>query len=263
MKKLVLVFISLIFFVSSGVGAFVLGEEEGSQAGRVAPATKQAKAPRFSLSFYYGAGFSETSALVSWSEEVFYESALYNINYATRKGNFFEIGLGYQFSSNVGVEIGGIFGSRNIEANYTASVPHPLFFNFPREANAQDRFKISENAVFFNMVIFVPMKRLSLNFFGGPAYFLASVDLIKEITVSESYPYESISISSQKEKISRNVFGGNVGAGFDFFLSSNFALFLKGHYFFGKANFDPAGDIPALSLSLVGGQVGGGVKLRF
>ena len=88
-------------------------------------------------------------------------------------------------------------------------------------------------------------------------------NLIKEIKTAETYPYESISLSSQKEKITQNVFGGNVGVGFDFLLSTNFAFFLKGHYFFGKANFDPAGEIPTLSLSLIGGQIGGGIKLRF
>ena len=263
MRKSTLVLISLIFFLLIGLGLIRPKELWASPGKQVALTSQQKKIPKFSLSFNYGAGLSKATSLLSWTQDVYYESALYDIDYATKKGNYFGIGVGYQFSSYVGVEIGGIFGSRNMKANYTASLPHPLLFNSPREADAQERFKVNENAVFFNVVIFVPMKRLSLNFFGGPAYFSASANLIKEIKTAETYPYESISLSSQTEKITQNVFGGNVGVGFDFLLSTNFAFFLKGHYFFGKANFDPAGEIPTLSLSLIGGQIGGGIKLRF
>jgi len=263
MRKSTLVLISLIFFLLIGLGLIRPKELWASPGKQVALTSQQKKIPKFSLSFNYGAGLSKATSLLSWTQDVYYESALYDIDYATKKGNYFGIGVGYQFSSYVGVEIGGIFGSRNMKANYKASLPHPLLFNSPREADAQERFKVNENAVFFNVVIFVPMKRLSLNFFGGPAYFSASANLIKEIKTAETYPYESISLSSQKEKITQNVFGGNVGVGFDFLFSTNFALFLKGHYFFGKANFDPAGEIPTLSLSLIGGQIGGGIKLRF
>ena len=263
MRKSTLVLISLIFFLLIGLGLIRPRELRASPQEQVAFTSQTKKIPKFSLAFNYGAGLSEATSLLSWTQEIYYESALYDIDYATRKGSYFAFGVGYQFSSHVGVEIGGIFGSRNMEASYTASLPHPLLFNSPREADAQERFKVNENAVFFNVVIFVPMKRLSLNFFGGPAYFLASASLIKEIKAAETYPYESISLSSQKEKITQNVFGGNAGVALDFLLFTNFALFLKGHYFFGKANFDPAGEIPILSLSLVGGQIGGGIKLRF
>lgn len=243
--------------------AFDSGEKYSILAVQEPSPGEQPSAHKFSISFSYGAGFSETKTLLSWSQEVFYESALYNINYATRKGNYFGFGLGFQFSSNLGIELGGLFGSKNMTADYDASIPHPLLFNSPREADAQDRLKISENALFLNVVLFVPIKRLSLNFFGGPAYFMTSIDLVKAITVAESYPYDTISISCQKGNIKQNVFGGNAGVAFDFFLSPNFALFIKGHYFLGKANFNPSEEIPALSLSLVGGQAGGGIKLRF
>lgn len=210
----------------------------------------------------YNAGFATQSNSVSWQREIYYENAAFGVDYNVKKGNSFNCGLGYKFSRSVGVEIGVDIASRNLNASYDASIPHPLYFNSPREAVGSAGYKVSENAAYINLVLTIPISRLGLDFFVGPAYFFTSAELIGGLQYSQSYPYSSVTLNAQNQKISKNVIGFNGGASLTFYFTQSMALFIVGQYFSGTADFQPS-ETPGLKLSLGGLKAGGGIKVSF
>ena len=210
----------------------------------------------------YNAGFATQSNSVSWQREVYYENAAFGVDYNVRKGNSFNCGLGYKFSRSVGVEIGVDIASRNLNASYDASIPHPLYFNSPREAVGAAGYKVSENAAYVNLVLTIPISRLGFDLFAGPAYFFTSAELIGGLQYSQSYPYSSVILKAQNQKISKNVMGFNAGASLTFYFMQNMGVFIAGQYLSGSAEFRPS-EAPGLKLSLGGLKAGGGIKISF
>jgi hypothetical protein len=216
----------------------------------------------FSIHFGYNAGFASQNSSVSWSGQLYHEDSGYGINYSAKKGNSFNAGIGYKFAQSVGVEVGADITSRALNANYNASIPHPLYFNSPRNAEGTASFNISENAVYLRIVLSIPFSRFSIDLFGGPAYFSSSAEVIGTIQYSQSYPYSSVNISAQNQKISKSAFGFNGGASLLFYFSRGFGIFLGGQYYSASAVFNPS-DVPGLKLSLGGLKAGGGIKIFF
>ncbi len=215
------------------------------------------------IKFHYTMGFSEDTKSVSWLEEIYFEDASYGINNNFKKGNSFNASLGYKFSSSIGIELGVDLCSRNILSDYSASIPHPLLFNSPRDAEKEGSYKLTENAVYLNFVYSIPISKFSLDVFGGPAYFLSKIELIKEIQYSDSYPYNTITISASTEEVKRNSFGFNAGASFNYNIAKGFDVFVNAQYFSSSVDFEPTSDIPGLKLTLGGFKAGVGLRVLF
>lgn len=215
------------------------------------------------IKFHYTMGFSEDTKSVSWSEEIYFEDASYDIDNDFKRGNSFNASLGYKFSSSIGIELGIDLCSRNILSDYSASIPHPLLFNSPRDAENEATYKLTENAVYLNFVYSIPFSKFSLDVFGGPAYFLSKIQLIKEIQYSDSYPYNTISISASTEEVKKNSFGFNAGASFNYYIAKGFDIFVNAQYFSSNVDFEPTSDIPGLKLTLGGFKAGVGLRVLF
>lgn len=224
---------------------------------------KAEKDKKIFIKFHYTMGFSEYTKSVSWSEEIYFEDASYSINNIFEKGNSFNASLGYKFSSSIGIELGIDLCSRNILSDYNASIPHPLLFNSPRDADNEGTYKLTENAVYLNFVYSIPFSKFGLDIFGGPAYFLSKIELIKEIQFSDSYPYEQISISASTEEVKKNSFGFNAGASFNYYIASGFGIFVNAQYLSSSVDFEPTSDIPGMKLTLGGFKAGAGLKILF
>jgi len=234
-----------------------------TQPTQIPPPYSPPKPKKIFLKFSYNAGFSEDSTPTSWSQEIYYENASYNISNNFAKGNAFIAGLGYKFSSTIGLELGVHISSRNINSDFNVSIPHPLLFNSPRTAENTGSYKLTENAAYLNFVLSIPFSKLGLDLYGGPAYFFTTAQLINQINVSDTYPYQTVNISAATETIKKNVFGFNAGASLNFYFANSFGIFLNAQYFSGSADFDLSSDIPGLKVSLGGLKAGGGLRILF
>lgn len=220
--------------------------------------------PRISFRFAYGGDLLKINQSISWTQSVYQENASYSVNYDVEKGRSLGVGLGYKFSDKVGIELGFDLGSRNLVAVNGASIPHPLYFNSPREAGSTDRHSIQENAFSLDLVYSIPFSKLGLDLYAGPTYFIASAELTSAIAFAESsYPYNSVSISAQTEILRTDVIGFNAGLSLNLYLIKNIAVLITARYLWAKADFQPSSGIPPLNLALGGLRLGGGLKLVF
>jgi opacity protein-like surface antigen len=222
------------------------------------------RTPRFSIKVGYAIGFPAGSSSISWSEQVYQESARYGVDYNFGEGHSFRVSLGYMFTNRLGIDLGLDLSSRDIDVANSASIPHPLYFNSPRTAEQAADYTISENAVLLNIRYSILFGRFGLDLDGGPALFLMSAELTSDITFAESaYPYDTVSITSPSEKTSENALGFNCGGRLNYNLAKGFAICLDVRYSSAKAHYAPSSGIPETSLTLGGFTLGGGLKVVF
>ena len=79
------------------------------------------------------------------------------------------------------------------EADVTASVPHPFFFNQPRTVTGTENgVAHSETGVHSKLQYLVPATgRLHFVLEGGPSWINVDHDVVTDLTVTESYPYDT------------------------------------------------------------------------
>lgn len=211
----------------------------------------------------YSLGFLEETSSNSWQETIYHETANANIDYNIKKGNFFSAAFGYRIYGPISLELGIDITSRNMDGAYSASIPHPLLFGVPRDGEGVESYKLSENSIFFNFVYSLRSAIFGLDISAGPAYILTETEVISGITYTDSYPYNSVTLSPQSTGVSKNVFGFNGGANILFYLAENFAIDLNARYINGKANFETGTGTPGPQITLGGLKAGVGLKIQF
>lgn len=211
----------------------------------------------------FNAGFQEEDIHKTWTEEIYYETATYTIDYGVKSGYPLFASLGFMFTPGLGLEAGVDITSRDMEGTYTSSIPHPLLFGTNRSAEGSSAYSLGENAVTLSAIYVARFGRMGFDVFAGGAYIMAKAKVISEISFSEDYPYESISLSVSSSEITQNVFGFIGGARLLFHVSDGFAFFVNARYLNGKAEFTPDTGIPGPEITLGGFRAGGGLKLLF
>lgn len=238
------------------------------------PVLEQSKAPpdratepkpykKIYLSAEFNAGFQEESLSSTYINTVYYETATSDLGYEVKKGTPFLAAVGFRITRSIGVELGVDVSSRNLESTYSTSIPHPLLFNNPRTAGGTGSHSLSENTIFLNFVFGARFGRFGLDLFGGPAYIFSKAQIISEMSYSQSYPYDDISLSTSTKEVSMNVFGFNGGARILFYFTDTVALFTGARFIGGKASFDPETGLPYPEITLGGFRAGGGLKILF
>ena len=167
-------------------------------------------------------------------------------------------------SNAVGVELGLDRTSRDLTADGHILVPHPLYFDSPREASDSASGGMTETALSLDILGRFPLGPIELDVWAGPALFLANADVITGLPFTESaYPYETVSMDMRLEKGRKSAFGLSAGTSLDIRLSRGLALSMTGRYLRATAGFQPSSGIPRQNVALGGFKIGGGLKVAF
>lgn len=149
------------------------------------------------LSFGAGAqlgsqGFSETR-----NETLYAETFTWTADYSVETGLAFEVGAGWRVwrALFLGATYSRFHDSRR--AAVTGSVPHPFFFNQPRQISGESAaLAHDEDGVHVSAYWIVPAaRRLEISVFGGPSIIAVSRDLIRAVEYTEEYPYDEATFS--------------------------------------------------------------------
>ena len=100
------------------------------------------------------------------------------------------------------------------EASYTASLPHPFFFDRFRElSGATSGLTHEETAVHLDVVFTKTWGPLTLDAFGGPSWFETKTEVLVDVLYEEVFPYDEVSFQGVEGRVleSRSI-GFNVGA---------------------------------------------------
>jgi hypothetical protein len=143
-------------------------------------------------------------------------------------------------------------------------VPHPFFFETPREVTGDVGTRRAERAVHVQGVLRWNVSRpVAVSLFGGPSFFDLEQDVVSAIQYDEAFPYDTATFRrAVTTQVSGSAVGFNVGADVAWMFTRNVGI--GGLARFARAALDvdlPGGRPKALD---VGGFTGGGgLRLAF
>jgi hypothetical protein len=206
-----------------------------------------------------GITFGEDRTITQFAEEGHIRT-----DYAADPGPGFEGGLLFRFTRHFGVSVGVSRVQRDGAADYSASIPHPLYFGQPREASGTvPGVSQRETAAHLDLVYTATRNRLDLHLFAGATRMSISADLVTDVEYEQAYPFDSIQVTGTPARaVAEPGVGFNVGAGLDYHLGKNFALGGQVRFSQAKAELLAA---PGSPVEIEGGgvQVGLGARLVF
>jgi Outer membrane protein beta-barrel domain len=193
------------------------------------------------------------------------ETGSTSVDYRVQGGFTFEAGLGYRIWKGLGAGASVSFFSSDNAAATTSRVPHPFFFNQPREVvgDATDIGRSETGVHIQAMYLLNPAGPLRVVLSGGPSFFSITQDVVTSVNVVETFPYDTAEFgSADRQEESGSAVGFNVGA--DVFWMFNRQFGVGGLFRFSRASIDlDAPDGRQLPVDAGGVFAGGGIRLVF
>lgn len=197
--------------------------------------------------------------------ERYLETGSTDVDYPVLGGVIFDAGAGYRMWKNLAAGVSVSFFTRDDAAATTTSVPHPFFFNQPREVTGEAAgLKRSETVVHLQAMYLIKHgRRLRVVLSGGPSFFSVEQDLVTEVVISETFPFDTATFASaQRSRQKGSTAAFNVGADVMWMLNRTFGV--GGLVRLSRASVDL--DAPAsrtVSVDAGGVYAGGGIRLVF
>ncbi len=203
--------------------------------------------------------FDETRSFTEFAEQGSIATA-----YQEKTGPGFELGLQYNFSRHFGVAASFQITNRDGSASYQAALPHPLYLGKPRTASgALSSLSYQENAGLLDVVWTGSKGKWDVLLMGGATLFKVTADLVDRVQYSQSYPYDSVTVTgTSKASFSDSPVGFNVGGGLDYRFSSRFGLGAQARFARAKAKLVPS-EGNSVEIDAGGLQVAAGARIYF
>jgi hypothetical protein len=204
------------------------------------------------------------------------ETGSTDVDYRVGSGVVFDGGGGVRLWKNFGVGAAVSVFNRKNPADTTTRSPHPFLFNQGREVTgAADDITRTETAVHVQAMYFLATSgHLRVVLSGGPTFFRLKQDLVSEVALTETFPYDTAAFSTvRKQTITGTAPSFNVGADVVWMLRPGFGV--GGLVRFSRASIDLDAPVSRASselnapsnrtVSVDGGGIyaGGGIRLLF
>ena len=244
-----------------------LAQRPAPRPQRPAPRTQRAalRPPRVFVAANVGAQTSAATFEEPVASNLYLETALITPSYKTPAGLSFDGGAGIRLTRWIGAGLSISSVSRHTDAEITASVPHPFYYQQPRALNGADGGTRREVGTHLQALVFVPLPmqtRVVLS--GGPSWFSTRQDMVTGITFNETYPYSSATFASASHTaVSQTASGFNAGADVQRMLTKSVGVGVNVRYTHASVEL-PVTNATGPVRSDVGGlQAGGGLRFFF
>jgi hypothetical protein len=181
-------------------------------------------------------------------------------------GTMIDVMAGVRVYANFGVAVGFSAVSKEGDGLLTALVPHPLYYDSPRIANATVEGVNHKERAFHTMVVYmIPIgKGFDAMVSAGPSFFSLEQDTMGALTFgTETSPYTSIAATeATKYTTKKSKAAFNLGLDLTWRFTKNIGIGAFIRHAGTSVDLTPAsGD--ALSVDVGGLQGGGGIRIRF
>jgi hypothetical protein len=208
-----------------------------------------------------GDNFGET---VTFRENA--EDGRFTTDYDVKSGPALNVSVGATLWRNVGVGVGVTRYSKNTPTTFSASVPHPFFFNRARAVDGDvPGIEREELAVHVQArATFVPTRRIQAVVFGGPSFFTVKQDVVSDFEITEMYPYDTATFSRGiATEVDESKIGFNVGADVGYFFTRQVGVGGSVQWAGTTIEAPASGGTGTFDIKAGGLQAGGGLRLRF
>jgi hypothetical protein len=208
-------------------------------------------------------GFFQPSA--SFSEIVhpldFAEASVVDTSYKTGSTPGFDVGGGARVWRNLAVGVDVSRFSKSTGGAVSGQIPHPFFFNRARSVTGDaSGLTRDETAVHIQALWMLPVqRRWEIAIEGGPSWFSVGQDLVSDVTVTQTYPYDLATFASATAvHRSASRIGFNAGVDLSYRLRPHVGLGFGATYSHAAVPLDDT-----LTVDAGGAHVGGGLRFRF
>jgi Outer membrane protein beta-barrel domain len=190
----------------------------------------------------------------------FAEAAVVNTTYKMRIAPGIEIGGGARVWRNLAIGATATWVSRPDAGSVDAQVPHPFVFGKPRAVSGDASLGRNETAVHVQALWMMPLTaRWQLAVAGGPSWMSLRQDLVDDVTVTQTYPYDTATYAGvHSQRISKSHAGFNAGVDATYLFRPRVGVGLSAA--FSRARIPLS---PSASTDVGGLHVNGGLRVRF
>jgi hypothetical protein len=186
-------------------------------------------------------------------------------DYEVKGGPAFDVAGGARVWRQLAVSVGVARFSRSTPSAVSGTIPHPFFFNRLRSVDGEAAGLTREElAVHMQARVIVPVgARVQLMGFGGPSLFRVTQGVVRDITWTESYPYDVAAFGqAQTTNASGSKLGFNAGADVAFFFTERIGVGATVQVATATVQLSAAAG-NARDMKVGGTKAGGGLRLRF
>jgi outer membrane scaffolding protein for murein synthesis (MipA/OmpV family) len=193
------------------------------------------------------------------------ETETIDVKYPMKPRGLFDISGSFRVWK--GLAFGAAFSraSGSGTAEVTASVPHPFFFNQPRTVTGtEDGIQHAENGVHLQVQYLVPASDSVRVIVGaGPSWLSVEHEIVTDVTVTESYPYDTAAFGGAVTKATKaSATGFNAGVDVTWMFARSVGVGGLVRYTRADVDLEPA---PGRTLTMKAGgvQAGAGIRVVF
>ena len=209
-------------------------------------------------------GGSDFGESVTFRENA--EDGRFTTDYEVKSGPALNLSVGATLWRNIGVGVGVTRYSKNTPTTFSASVPHPFFFNRARTVDGEiPGIEREELAVHVQArATFVPTRRIQAVVFGGPSFFSVKQDVVSDFEINEMYPYDTATFGRGiATEVDESKIGFNVGADVGYFFTRQVGVGGSIQWAGTTIEAPASGGTGTFDIKAGGFQAGGGLRLRF
>ena len=258
-----------VVIVASAVLALLGSEVRAQQQAWVPPPVKAGQAmseARWLFGANYGFQIGSNDLSYQAVFPLYDEQAVINASQTLEGGSFFDVSAGYRMGRTFGVALAWHTLQNTGDADLTGSLPHPIYFDRPREFTATaTELDYDEQAFHVQALWFVQLSdKLDVAISGGPSFFRMNQQFVRAVAFTEQPPdYASVTVESVLvDDLTDNAVGFNAGADFTYAVTSKLGAGVQLRYSRATATFD-TGEGQTADVTGGGFQVAGGVRFRF
>ncbi len=193
------------------------------------------------------------------------ETETIDVTYPRKVGTLFDAGASFRVWK--GLAFGAAFSRTTVngDAEVTASVPHPFFFNQPRTVSGTENgVQHAENGVHLQVQYVVPVSDAVHVILGaGPSWISVEHEVVTDVTVTETYPFDTAAFGGAVTKTTKASGSGfNAGADVTWMFARSVGVGGMVRYTRADVDLEPATG-RTLSMKAGGVQAGGGIRFVF
>ena len=206
---------------------------------------------------------STRDTTIATTQTINAETATITATQSVGKRPLFDVTAGGRLYKNLGAGFGVTYGMNNKDARVGGSIPHPFYFNQPRTLSGTTSLDRTDLMVHIAAMALLPFSpRVQATVFGGPTWFQVKPQVIKEIGITETYPYDTVSLSTvTRDRKTVSQWGYHAGADLSYFFSTYVGLQGMVRYSTANASLDNNG--LRSDLKLGGLHAGVGLRVRY
>lgn len=225
---------------------------------------------RVFLNIGFGVESGSTDANDTKQYTLYEETATTNTSTSWTSGSFFGGGVDFRIFRNLTVGVSYHQETNTSDTVITGSVPHPIFFNRPRNFPADTKaggLQRRENATHVSFGWIVPIgAKLDVLVSGGPSFFRLQQEVVSDVTIAErGGDFTQLVVQPTEVNEKRSTTGYNVGADVTYVFWQNDSVRIGGGGFvrYAAAKTDVRLLVSDFDTTVGGIQFGFGARIRF